>query len=187
MKMTNLSDNTVKVYIGYLDTSEEMIIATSINKEVLKFYLENNRELSKRQYRIEKEIMNAYHYYAKYNAYILEEAFNNIYLTNRDIEIIGNENCNFIIDMKNTLDKLKYYSLLINRIKKTKDDVPDFIKVIEDLEKYTTKDKLFNKIENEHYLSHPIIHCDINTYLSYIRVYEESKDLTTRYKNACDD
>lgn len=180
MKIKNDND-IISIYMAYYN---EILIAISKDKKFLINYMRYNRCLKDNQYRIEKELINESYLYSKYENYILNE-FYNLWIPQIDINIIEMEYNDLINDMSNTINKLKYYVFLINRIEKTKGDTEIFLDAINKLTEYSNKEKVFNKLNKYHMLSHPIIKCNIEDYFKILYRYNEMKSMNEKFRYLC--
>lgn len=178
------SNSIIHAYIAYLKTPEHFILGASQDKKVLKYYLENNRHLFKHEYQIESTDMPSSQYYIRYSHVILEEVFDGIYIPKRDLDIIERDSDGLAIDISHTIENLQKYAYLLNHIKKTQEEVPKIVDTIQILDHILKKDKLYNKLEDENYKSHPILYCKLNDYMKYIKMYNEEKNMNMEYKRS---
>jgi hypothetical protein len=139
-------------------------------KEILKNYMEFNRELNKDEYYIEEIDDNLF----LLNDNLILKEFYNFYISNRDIEIINREYGELDKIIISSSDKLKYLLFIINNID-SEIEKNILKKSILELEKMINNKKINNKINKIHLLSHPIIKCNINDYLKFIIEYEIRK------------
>lgn len=177
----NIYNTNLDIFIA---TYKNQIIAISENKKILKEYMEIIRKLNKNQYNISKENIDSSHYYIKYEDYALTN-FYNVYIPNIDIQIIEREYGDIDKELEDLINKLKYFSFIFNRTNNN-GLVKDHLSIIKKLEKVNKKPKRLEEINEAHQLNHPILYCDINQYLSFIKMHNDMIDMKKRYKNLCD-
>ena len=181
--MEYMNPNPIQeVYIGYYFRSNynKKILGVSKKKSVIKNYLENHRGLTPNQYLIVREEMNDIDLLAKYSDYIIS-SFMGYYIPEIDqciIEIYS-EDVNILID--NTIENLKRIYLLSENVKK----VPEVesrmllntIKVLLHLKSF----RIIKKLKKQSTKSSPILFCNINEYLDYVRSYQDQREMNSRY------
>lgn len=186
MLKKSISAEMIKIYKGYYidKKNKNILLAISLNKKLLKEYLENTRNLNSKDYEIESEIICEAYLYSKYEDYLLEEFLNRL-VTNKEISIIMSD-CNYIErDICSTIYDLEYLKLLMKDNKKTKKDVRKIRETIEILRGYFKDDDIIKKLNKSHKKYHPIFNCSIVEYLKIIERYDERMSLIKRYEFLC--
>ena len=184
MKMKDIpNDLSITIYKAIY---RGILIAVSQNKDVLKSYMENIRNLNKNGYSIDKELINAYQYYSLYEDGILEELYPGLFLANIDIQIIEADSNHLSEDLINEINSISHLARLVNTTGRTKEDTDDFVKVIKHLNDYVSSNKTMKKLIDSNYRIHPILSCNIDEYLKYRMVFIEARSMNKMYNNACD-
>ena len=168
---------------AYIARHNKNIIAISINKDMIKDYMENIRGLGKNEYDLDEiEVDNSY-YYIEYEDFVLTK-FYSFFIPLIDIRIIEMEYSGIDKDLEGLTNRLKYFSFLFNRIE-DENALNHSLELLKDIEAIASKNKKMNKLNKAHYLNHPILSCNMNQYNSFIRRYNEYRDLEKRYKERC--
>lgn len=168
----------LKVYSGYY---KDIKIAMSQDKDILKFYLENNRHLSKKDYDISKEYIVSDQYYL-YEKYMITEFYKGIFIPNIDISIIGQSNANLLHELRDAEYRLYHLAALTSQSDKLSQDSQTFKTTASLIHKYITKSKYFDKIEKENNLNHPILSCNIDAYLNFVNQFNENEEMRKQYE-----
>lgn len=177
-------DNIHEVYLGYYipKSNVRYLLGVSKKKMVIKNYLENHRGLDEIEYSIEKEELSDSELLIKYSDYIISEYYG-YYIPEIDQTLIELYSPN-IQDLLNiTINNLKEIYLLSNNIKKI--DYSDNLRImysIKSLMKFKSK-SIINKLERKSYKTSPILFCNIEEYMRYIRTFQEEREMNNRYKD----
>lgn len=162
------------IYIGYYN---DVILAVSTTKKLLKGYLRDIRGLSKGEYDIYSTILDEDSTYALYEDVILQEYYEGLFLTTRDIDVIEKEvECNFHL-AEDTLRSLRDYHNSLSGVKVLDDYLRDIRSTIKETERLLTSQKNLNKMKKHFIRKSPVLSPDINTYLKSVSYYLEDKEL----------
>lgn len=177
-------NNIKEVYIGYYHKSNKItyILGVSKKKMVIKNYLENHRGLNPVEYTIERECLTDNELLIKYSDYIISE-YLGYYIPEIDqsiIEIYSNDISNLIDTTVNNLKSIYLLADNVNKINFNKKDI--LLSALKILISFKSRSVL-RKLEKQSYKTSPILFCEINEYLQYVRNYQEQRDINSRFKD----
>lgn len=176
-------EKTHKCYIGYYANKKDILLAVSKTKEILINYLENHRGLKKYQYRIEKDYLSDTDLVLKYDYYTISE-YNGYFIPNIDQNIIEYQSNSIDQEINNTIIQLTHIALLSSNVKQIqKNEISQMVNVIKLLKKFRKTPKILNKLNKQHQITHSILYCEIDEYLTEVRRYTEMIEMNTCYKN----
>lgn len=171
------------IYIGYYTKNHKMI-CVSINKQLVINYMENHRGLTSNRYYIEKEEVDDTDILLKYDDYVISD-YNGYYIPNIDQCLISIDANALPEDIMNTIDHLKNIAILSSNVKKIPEkDFESLINAIKVLNSFIKKSKVLNKLNREYCLTHSILFCDMEQYITKINNYKEMKDWDKSFNNA---
>lgn len=174
------------VYIGYYIKNHRMI-CVSTNKKLISNYMENHRGLSSKEYFIDKEELDDTEILLKYDDYVISD-YNGYYIPNIDQCIISMDSNSLLDEIRITINHVKNIALLSSNIKKIPDsDVNTLLNTIKVLNSFTKKPKILNKLNNEYCLTHSVLFCDMEQYISEIIRYKELREYDRSFNNALAD
>lgn len=170
-----------EVYIGYYEKNDiSTVLAVSNKKSIVKNYLENHRGLNPTQYDIQKHELTDTEILVKYEDYVIS-SYMGYYIPEIDqciIELYGDD-IDILID--STIDNLKKIYVLSNNVKKIKKtDSNILLNALKILISFKSN-KIVNKLKKENNKTSSILFCDIDDYLTYIRMYNDQRNLNSRY------
>lgn len=171
-----------EVYIAYYNDKP---IAVSKEKTLVVNYMEVHRSLSSDQYTVELESVSDIDLLTKYDEYIISE-FHGSYIPNIDQEIIDVSTNSIDMEIYNTIESLKHIIVLstgVKQLSKSKSEIQSMVSTLKILNDIKSNDKLIRKLNKQEITSSSILYLNMKDYLAEVKIYQERKMMTERYKN----
>ena len=166
------------IYIGYY---QNIILAVSPDKKILKQYLKNTRNLSSKEYTITDSYMASENAYILYEDYLLEEYLKDLYLPAKDCNELDEEIECYFEEAVKTLDRMRTYLHSIEGIDILEKHALQLKETIHNMEEDLTTKKVLKKLRKKVIKSSKLLSSDINVYCSTTRKYEEMRELDRMY------
>lgn len=172
-----------KVYVGYYDNIK---IALSNQKKLVKNYMEFHRGLIKSEYRIEKEYVRDIDLISTYDKIIISE-FNGFFIPEIDQLIIEMNSNEIYQEISMCEDLLKHITSLASDLKKVSDkDISILIQSIRIIDRFKKSGKIIDKLETRNLESHTILFCPIDMYLKEVHLKLEMIEMDKQYRYILD-
>lgn len=180
------------IYIGYLigyHFTDPIVLCVSDNKTKVKYYLNNVRNLNKKDYEIREVALDYDTAMIMYEDYFLVDFEEDcLFLTNRDIEYINKEIELTIDQLERSYKEYKTYCDMIKKVPKVNDSINTLLMALKVMEKQLSKVKTLRRICNSELKDSPIFSKDILVYLKCMDYLQEDKELTDLfYRKVYDD
>jgi hypothetical protein len=172
----------VKVYFGYLNNKffgrfqYKKPLVISMDKELVKRYMEDHRSLRPKQYIIKEESMTENELFLQYNDQCIVE-YEGYYIPNIDANIIDFHKMAIDNEIINTINGMRKITLLSQNIKGvSKEDVGILIEGMKILTKFIRNNKIFEGLCHEDLIENSILYCSLEDYMYELRLFDELQE-----------
>ncbi len=176
------SSDIYLIYIGYLigyHFNDPILLCVSENKNKIKYYLKNVRNLSKDEYEIREVVLDydtALNMYEDY--FLIEYSEDCLFLTNRDVIYINKEIESTIDQLEKSYKEYKNYCNIIKKVPKLNNNMDTLLQSLYLMQNQLSKVKNLRKICNSELKNSPIFSKNILTYLKSMEYLQEDRELT---------
>lgn len=180
-KRSTKLDYPIIAYLGYYKKYPNPLCIHP-DKNLVKEYLSSHRFLSSEEYEIEKIKTTEGNLFLQYeDLYLIQ--YEDYYIPNIDIEMIGSRSNNMEEDLTSLLSQLKEIIFLSQDIKKIKDnEIFQLIEAYRTLTSFRNSNKIMRKLEKNRIITLSILFLEIDPYLQELRRYQDMKESKHLYR-----
>ena len=170
-----------KLYIAYY---KGIPFIAGYDKKMVKKYMEDYRQVPKKQYHIEK-IFPTNLQLLRYEPIMLEY-YEGFYLASRDVSILNIFESDISRQLKQLCQDNFNMCSLIGQLDGSEKYVKKLIDVCKALSKIYYDKEMMGKLHDISVANSPLIYCDIETYITSLKSYQDLLDNIYHYRSICD-
>lgn len=168
-----------RLYRGYYQNT---ILAVSSNKEFLKSYLKDIRGLDKEDYDIEDSLIDEDDIEKLYSGLVMYEYMKDLYLPQRDIDVLEREIEKEFLHYIDILDGMRYYYHQIEYIDYMEKHAKQLKETIHNMEEDLTSKKILKKLRKQIIKSSLVMSKNIDEYMSNDKIDKANRELDQQYR-----